>query len=103
MLISIVAVATLDSVRSSVVYSAVTLAAVSSFFLLSNTFVLLNVVEYVVTCLGISVVSWATSDYLQSALRNSKTLAGELLSQSNLLQRRAQQLQFSRRDCRKRE
>ncbi len=95
MLISIVAVATLDSVRSSVVYSAVTLAAVSSFFLLSNTFVLLNVVEYVVTCLGISVVSWATSDYLQSALRNSKTLAGELLSQSNLLQRRAQQLQFS--------
>ncbi|MCC6607439.1 MAG: GAF domain-containing protein [Anaerolineae bacterium] len=95
MLISVVAIATLDSVRASVLYSAVTLAAVSSFFLLSGTFALLNIVEYVVTCLGISVVSWATADYLQSALRNSKTLAGELLSQSSLLQRRAQQLQFS--------
>jgi GAF domain-containing protein len=95
MLISVVAIATLDSVRASVLYSAVTLAAVSSFFLLSGTFALLNIVEYVVTCLGISVVAWATADYLQSALRNSKTLAGELLSQSSLLQRRAQQLQFS--------
>lgn len=95
MLISVVAIATLDSVRASVVYSAVTLAAVSSYFLLSQTSELLNVVEYVVTCLGISVVSWATADYLQSALRNSKTLAGELLTQSNLLKRRAQQLQFS--------
>ncbi|MBK8901199.1 MAG: GAF domain-containing protein [Anaerolineaceae bacterium] len=95
MLISIVAIATLDSVRASVLYSAVTLATVSSFFLLSGTFALLNVVEYIVTCLGISVVAWTTADYLQSALRNSKTLAGELLTQSSLLQRRAQQLQFS--------
>lgn len=95
MLISIVAIATLDSVRASVMYSIVTLTAVSSFFILSPAFGLLNVVEYLVTCLGISVVSWATADYLQSALRNSKTLASELLGQSNLLQRRAQQLQFS--------
>lgn len=95
MLISIVAIATLDSVRASVLYSAVTLTAVSSYFLLTGTFALFNVLEYIVTCLGISVVSWATADYLQSALRNAKTLASELLGQSNLLQRRAQQLQYS--------
>ena len=95
MLISVVAIATLDTVRASVLYSAVTLAAVSSFYLLSNTFGLINVVEFVVTCLGISIVAWATADYLQKALLKSKTLADELLGQSNLLQRRAQQLQFS--------
>lgn len=95
MLISIVAIATLDSVRASVVYSIITLTGVSSFFILSNLFPLVAVAEFLVTCLGISLVAWATSDYLQSALRNSKTLAGELLNQSNLLQRRAQQLQFS--------
>lgn len=95
MLISIVAIATIDSVRSSVLYSAITLTAVSSFYILSNAYPLLIVLEFIVTCLGISLVSWATSDYLQTALRNSKTLAGELLNQSNLLQRRAQQLQFS--------
>lgn len=95
MLISVVAIATLDSVRASVLYSALTLASVSSFFLLSNMFPLLSVVEFLVTCLGISIVSWATAEYLQNALRNSKLLAGELLSQNNLQERRAHQLQFS--------
>ncbi len=95
MLISVVAIATLDSVRASVLYSIITLASVISFFLIANALPLVAVVEFTITCLGISLVSWATSDYLQSALRNSKTLAGELLNQSNLLQRRAQQLQFS--------
>ncbi len=95
MLISVVAIATLDSVRASAFYSAVILTLVASYFFISNTFSLLTIVEFLVTCLGISFVAWATSDYLQSALRNSKTLAGELLNQSNLLQRRAQQLQFS--------
>ena len=95
MLISVVAIATLDSVRASVLYSVITLTAVTSFFILTDSFPLLAVVEFSVTCLGISIVAWATSDYLQTALRNSKTLAGELLNQSNLLQRRAQQLQFS--------
>ncbi len=94
MLISVVAIAALDSVRASVLYSIVTLITVSSFYILSDTFPILSVLEFVVTCLGISLVAWATSDYLQTALRNSKTLAGELLNQSNLLQRRAQQLQF---------
>ena len=94
MLISVVAIATLDSVRASVLYSAVTLTAVSSFYVLSGAFPILALVEYVVTCLGISVVSWATANFLQNALRNSKLLASELLTQSNLLERRAQQLQF---------
>jgi GAF domain-containing protein len=94
MLISVVAIATLDSVRASVLYSALTLASVSSFFILSDMFSLLSVVEFLVTCLGLSIVSWATAEYLQSALRNSKMLASELLGQSNLLERRAQQLQF---------
>ncbi|MCA9916537.1 MAG: GAF domain-containing protein [Anaerolineales bacterium] len=95
MLVSVVAIATLDSVRASVLYSAITLVAVSSFFILSGMFSLLSVVEFVVTCLGISVVSWATARYLQSALRQSKLLASKLLNQGNLLERRAQQLQFS--------
>lgn len=95
MLISVVAIATLDSVRASVLYSVITLTAVTSYFILTDALPLLAVVEFSVTCLGISIVAWATSDYLQTALRNSKTLAGELLNQSNLLQRRAQQLQFS--------
>ena len=95
MLTSIVAIATLDSVRASVLYSVITLTAVSAFYILSDAFQLLSVLEYLITCLSVSVVAWGTADYLQSALRGSKTLAGELLSQSNLLQRRAQQLQFS--------
>ncbi|MCA9943512.1 MAG: GAF domain-containing protein [Anaerolineales bacterium] len=95
MLTSIVAIATLDSVRASVFYSAITLTAVSSYYILSGAFSLLAVLEFLITCLSVSVVAWATADYLQSALRDSKTLAGELLNQSNLLQRRAQQLQFS--------
>ncbi|MEZ4590485.1 MAG: hypothetical protein R3D55_04990 [Chloroflexota bacterium] len=95
MLISVVAIATLDSVRASVIYSALTLASVSSFFILSNMFSLLSVVEFLVTCLGLSIVSWATAEYLQTALRNSKLLAGELLTQNNLQERRARQLQFS--------
>ncbi len=95
MLISVVAIATLDSVRASVFYSGFTLVSVSSFFILSNAFSLFDVGAYLITCLGLSVVAWATADYLQKALRNSKTLANDLLGQSNLLQRRAQQLQFS--------
>lgn len=95
MLISVVAIATLDSVRASVLYSAITLVTVSSFFILSDMFSLLSVVEFLVTCLGISVVSWATAEYLQGALRNSKLLAGELLNQNNLQERRARQLEFS--------
>ena len=95
MLISIVAIATMDSVRASVFYSALTLSSVSAFYILSATFSYLDIVAYVVTCLGISVVAWAMADYSQRALRNSKTLASELLTQSNLLERRAQQLQYS--------
>lgn len=95
MLISVVAIATLDSVRASVLYSIITLASITSYFLITNALPLIAVIEFTITCLGISLVSWATSDYLQSALRNSNTLAGELLNQSSLLQRRAQQLQFS--------
>lgn len=95
MLISVVAIATLDSVRASVLYSALTLASVTSFFILSDMLPLLSVVEFLVTCLGLSIVSWATAEYLQNALRNSKVLAGELFSQNNLQERRAQQLQFS--------
>ncbi|MCA9901699.1 MAG: GAF domain-containing protein [Ardenticatenaceae bacterium] len=58
-------------------------------------FTLLSVVEFVVTCLGISFVAWTTAEYLQGALRNSKLLASELLTQNNRQERRAQQLQFS--------
>ena len=94
MLISIVAIATLDSVRASVIYSAITLTAVSSYYVLSTTFPILNVVEYLVTCIGISVVAWAAANYSEIALRNSKALAGEMMTQSNLLQRRARQLQY---------
>ncbi|GJM40819.1 MAG: hypothetical protein DHS20C20_11010 [Ardenticatenaceae bacterium] len=94
MLISVVAIATLDSVRASVLYSTLTLVAVISFFVLSDMFTLLSSVEFLVTCLGISVVAWASAEYLQGALRNSNLLANELMGQSNLLERRAQQLQF---------
>ncbi|WP_420627649.1 GAF domain-containing protein [Candidatus Leptofilum sp.] len=95
MLISVVAIATLDSVRASVVYSALTLASVSAFFILSDTYTLLAVAEFLITCLGISVVAWASAEFLQRALGNSKVLANELIGQSNLLERRALQLQFS--------
>ncbi|WP_420643363.1 GAF domain-containing protein [Candidatus Leptofilum sp.] len=94
MLISVVAIATLDSVKASLFYSALTLASVSAFFILSDMFSLLAIVEFLVTCLGISIVAWATAEYLQSALRNSKLLANELMEQSNLLERRAHQLRF---------
>ncbi|MCP4417586.1 MAG: GAF domain-containing protein [Chloroflexi bacterium] len=95
MLISIVAIATLDSVRASVLYTALTLTIVSTFLITSAMFSNLDVLAYLATCLGISVVAWATANYLQTALRSSKTLTDELLQQSDLLQRRAQQLEFS--------
>jgi GAF domain-containing protein len=95
MLISVVAIATMDSVRASVYYSVLTLSSVSAFFVLSSMFSYLDIAAFLVTCLSISVVAWATANYSQTALRNSKTLASELLGQSSLLQQRAKQLQFS--------
>lgn len=95
MLISIVAIATLDSVRASVFYSVLTLSSISAFFVLSSMFSYLDILAFLITCLGISVVAWATANYSQIALQNSKTLANELLGKSSLLQHQAQQLQYS--------
>lgn len=95
MLISVVAIATMASVRASVFYSILTLSSVSAFYVLSATFSYLDIVAFIVTCLAISLAAWTTAGYSQTALRDSKTLANELFAQSNLLQQRAQQLQFS--------
>lgn len=95
MLISIVAIASVDSIRASVVYGALTLAGVSAFFILSDMFTLQDVGAYVVTCLSISVVAWTVAEFSQKALQDSEALASELTNQSNLLQQRAKQLQFS--------
>ncbi len=95
MLVSIVAIATLDSVRASVLYSILVLTSVSAYYVLSGIYSFLDIAGYLTTCLGISVATWATSGYSFTALRNSKTLANELLTQTNLLQRRARQLQYS--------
>ena len=54
MLISVVAIATLDSVRASVLYSVITLTSVISFFLLTNALALLAAIEFAVTCLRAS-------------------------------------------------
>ena len=94
MLISIVAIASVDSIRASVVYGALTLMGVSAFFILSEMFTLQDVSAYLVTCLSISVVAWTVAESSQKALQTSETLADELTNQSNLLERRARQLQF---------
>jgi GAF domain-containing protein len=96
MLISVVAIAALDSVRASAIYAIAIVTAVLFFYSQATSeFTPGDVAAYILTATGISITTWITASDLQQALRASRELTQELQNKTGLLHKRAQQLQRS--------
>ncbi len=95
MLISIVGIATVDSVRSSIIYTFLILVSVVGYAILSGNADLAatDLIAYVLTTLSISLTAWVSANAMQNSLRAAARLTAEQKTQTTLLQRRAQQLQ----------
>lgn len=97
MLISVVAIATMASVRASVIYSGLVILSISAFFLISKPSpdYLDDIINYIFVALAISVTAWVTADRMQKWLHQSTKLTQQMEVQTSYLQHRAQQLQRS--------
>ena len=95
LLISVIGIATVDSVRSSVMYTAVIILSTTAYYLLGQNpgLTRTDLVAYILTTLSLSVTAWISANAMQKTLGASIQLAAEQKSQAQLLQRRAQQLQ----------
>jgi len=95
MLVTVIAIATLDSVRASMIYASLIIAAVSVYYYLANAFDILDIAAYTITIMGVSLVAWVTADYLQSTVRTSQKLTQQLQKRAQRLQKSAQISQTS--------
>lgn len=95
LVISIIAIAALDSVWVSMGYAGVIITAVSIYLLNYTQLGPGFAVSYAITALGISLVGWVTAYNFQAAVRSARVLTSELRQQTSLLQKRTTQLQRS--------
>lgn len=97
MLISIVAIATMASVRDSIIYAILVILSVSAYYLIlkpSDDY-LVDLVNYIFIALSISLTAWITASRMQKWLRSSTNLTHQMQAQTHQLEHRAQQLQRS--------
>lgn len=97
MLISIVAIATMASVKASITYAFLVIVPISGYYLVRQPTpdYLEDLANYVLVTLAISATAWITANRMQKWLRQSTSLAAQMETQTNQLERRAQQLQRS--------
>lgn len=95
MLIPIIAVATLDSIRSSNIYVVASIGAITIYTAVTPTYTLLDLFLFTLVTIGISITVWVTANNLQNAALQAQRLNEESQQKSNLLQKRTQQLQRS--------
>ncbi|MBK8984694.1 MAG: GAF domain-containing protein [Chloroflexi bacterium] len=95
MLISVLGIATIDSVRSSMVYTALIIASMSAYYLFADNaiYTLTDLLAYVLTTLSIGFTAWVSASAMRRSLRTANQLAAEQKKQTDFVQRRAQQLQ----------
>ncbi|MCA9872165.1 MAG: GAF domain-containing protein, partial [Anaerolineales bacterium] len=95
MLISVIGIATVDSVRSSIVYTILIIASMLAYYLLAPNvnFTFTDLVAYLLTTLSISATAWISANAMQKSLQTSIRLMADQQARGQLLQRRALQLQ----------
>ncbi len=95
MLISVIGIATVDSVRSSILYTAVIISSMFGYFLLAANanFALADLIAFVFAAISIGTVAWISANAMQNSLAASVQLMAAQKAQTQLVQRRAQQLQ----------
>lgn len=86
MLISVVAIAILDSVRISIVYAFLTTAIVLGQLLIANMAGFEFILTYLVTATGISLSTWLVAGDLRQALQETDRLAQNLQRNTQLLE-----------------
>ncbi|MFO7679154.1 MAG: GAF domain-containing protein [Chloroflexota bacterium] len=97
MLISIVAIATMASVKASITYAFLVIVPIAGYYLVRQPTpdYLEDLANYILVTLAVSAAAWITADRMQKWLRQSTSLAAQMETQTNQLERRAQQLQRS--------
>lgn len=93
MIISVVAIAVIDSAQISMWYAAVITAVVSLYTLTAGGSII-EVASYAVTMLGVGIVIWLVANDLNRVLQRSGQLAQNLESSGLLTQQRVSQLQL---------
>jgi GAF domain-containing protein len=97
MLISVVAIATMASVKASIVYAILVILSISAYYLIqkpSHNYIT-DLINYILIALAISITAWITASRMQKWLRESTKLSQQMEEQAVHLAHRAQQLQRS--------
>lgn len=94
-LISVVAIAVLDSVRTSTIYALITAAIVSIIFALSPDFTFIDTTKYLITAVGICITIWITARDLNYSVLSTQRLNRDIYTKNSQLQRNASLLQLS--------
>ncbi len=97
MLISIVAIATMATVRDSIIYAILVILSISAYYLTQKPSddYLVDLVNYIFITLSISLTTWITASRMQKWLRSSTNLTQQMEVQTHQLEHRAQRLQRS--------
>jgi GAF domain-containing protein len=97
MLISVVAIATMASIKASIFYAILVILSVSAYYLIwkPSPDYIEDLTYFILITLSISLTAWITADRMQKWLRASTKLSNQLEEQTHDLENRAQQLQRS--------
>ncbi|MBE2219975.1 MAG: GAF domain-containing protein [Anaerolineae bacterium] len=97
MLISIVAIATMASVRASIVYTILVILSISAYYLVRKPSpdYIEDITSFTLVALTIGLTAWITADRMQKWLRESTRLSHQMEAQTLYLDHRAKQLQRS--------
>ncbi|MEM7332545.1 MAG: GAF domain-containing protein [Chloroflexota bacterium] len=95
MLVGVVAMAVLDTVRTSTIYAIITLTLVSLLFTFNDDFTFLDISRYLLTTVGICITIWVTARDLKENVRSTQKLNRDIFQKNSQLQRNSNLLQLS--------